>query len=222
MPPSEPLAIDRRAPTERIEFDATSWIEVTRGIVVDPRALFAEAMSWEWREETHFRYEVTVSRERRIGRLPHPVPAAIRQLELHLEARHRVRFVGPAALLYPHGGVTMGYHRDREMRWLDDTLVAIVSLGDTRRLGFRPYAADRDDPGIDRSVELRSGDLLVMGGRFQSDWLHGVPAVAGAGPRVSLTWRWAARTGRPDSSEGYNAPRRFGSSGRVGPQPRRR
>jgi hypothetical protein len=36
---------------------------------------------------------------------------------------------------------------------------------------------------------LGRGDLLVTGGRTQRDWLHGVPKVAKAGPRISIAFR---------------------------------
>lgn len=216
MASTAPLAIDRTVAVERIDLDDTSWIEVVRGIVVDPEALTEEALTtWRWRQETHFRYEVTVSRERRFATLSkHDEPAAVRQLGMHLDSRYRVRLQGPANFLYPHGGVTMGFHRDREMRWLDNTLIAILSLGATRPLALRPRSGTFDDPTVERRIDLASGDLLVMGGRCQQDWLHGVPRVPDAGPRLSLTWRWTSRRGEPDRSEPYSAPRRFSDSRR--------
>lgn len=109
-------------------------------------------------------------------------------------------------------------HSDREMRWLDDTLIAIVVLGQRRPFVIRertrwvdslahrvPAGQDPDDlvllPG--------EGDLLVMGGRCQADWLHGVPACDTPNPRISLTWRWARRSGRPDTNPGYADARQF-------------
>jgi hypothetical protein len=54
------------------------------------------------------------------------------------------------------------------------------------------------------------GDLLVMGGTCQRDWLHGVPAAPGVTePRVSLTWRWTSRRGRPDTNPSYFDGRQF-------------
>jgi hypothetical protein len=43
----------------------------------------------------------------------------------------------------------------------------------------------------------------VMGGACQRDWLHGIPKFETTQPRMSLTWRWANRQGRPDTS-GYS------------------
>lgn len=36
---------------------------------------------------------------------------------------------------------------------------------------------------------LGHGDLLVTGGRTQRTWLHSVPKVATAGPRMSIAFR---------------------------------
>ena len=66
----------------------------------------------------------------------------------------------------------------------------------------------------DLPAHLQPGDLLVMGGRFQADWRHGVPKVARpVGPRISVTWRWSSGKGRADRGVSFRAPRRFDSSG---------
>ena len=52
-------------------------------------------------------------------------------------------------------------------------MVAIVSLGDPRRLPLRPRG------GGPRSRQiLGHGDLLVMGGSCQRTWEHAVPKMA--------------------------------------------
>ena len=65
-------------------------------------------------------------------------------------------------------------------------------------------------PDID--LAPASGDLLVLGGRAQADWLHSVAYQPGRRlePRVSIQWRWVRRTGRPHVGAGYSAPRTFG------------
>ncbi len=63
-------------------------------------------------------------------------------------------------------------------------MVAIVSLGDSRRLALRPRGG-----GPARSFLLGHGDLLVMGGSCQRTWEHAVPKVAHAGPRLSVQFR---------------------------------
>ena len=63
-------------------------------------------------------------------------------------------------------------------------MVAIVSVGDPRRLMLRPRGG-----GESLSFELGHGDLLVVGGSCQRTWEHAVPKVASAGPRLSVQFR---------------------------------
>ena len=100
------------------------------------------------------------------------------------------RWAALALNYYRDGRDSVAFHRDRELRELDDTIVAILTLGAQRPFRVRPFGIDR---APDRATSSpASGDVLVMGGACQRDWEHGVPKVATAGPRVSATWRWAA------------------------------
>ena len=64
-------------------------------------------------------------------------------------------------------------------------MVAIVSLGDPRRLALRPRGG-----GDSIGVTLGHGDLVVMGGSCQRTWDHAIPkTAAGVGPRVSVQFR---------------------------------
>jgi hypothetical protein len=58
------------------------------------------------------------------------------------------------------------------------------------------------------------GDLLIMGGACQRDWLHGVPQASTDQPRISLTWRWTSRRGRPDTNPTYYDGRHFSDAAR--------
>jgi alkylated DNA repair dioxygenase AlkB len=212
------LEIDRKAPVERHQLDATSWVELVTGFVREPEAAFrAVHDGTDWQQAEVLRYDRYVP-ERRLGSgLRDDSSALLRQTSLHLASRYRERFSGVAAILYRTGDDFQGLHSDREMRWLDDTLIAIVVLGQRRPFVIRrraplaevvervPAGADPDDlvllPG--------EGDLLVMGGACQRDWLHGVPAADTPHPRISLTWRWTSRRGRPDTNPGYYDGRQF-------------
>ena len=134
-------------------------------------------------------------------RPPHPALVDLRQA---LRVRYRKPLTGPGLNYYRDGRDSVAFHRDRELRHLDDTLIAIVTLGAQRPFLMRPRAG-----GASRDISPASGDLLVMGGRTQREWEHGVPKVARAGPRISLTWRWSSRTGRPERGPSWRA------SGRV-------
>jgi alkylated DNA repair dioxygenase AlkB len=118
----------------------------------------------------------------------HPDLAAMRgALERHYERRLRP----PGLNYYRDGRDSVAWHADRELRRLDDTLVAIVTLGRQRPFLVRPKGGG---PSID--LAPASGDLLVMGGACQRDWEHTVPKTARPGPRLSVSWRWAAAAPR--------------------------
>ena len=217
--PSADLSINRRAPVERIQLDETSWVDVIEGFVRSPD----DQLHWfldsvHWSQQEVLRYDRYVP-ERRLGAglRPDAVPM-LRQADLHLQSVYRQPFDGVAALLYRDGRDFQGLHSDREMRWLDDTVIAIVVLGVRRPFVFRARTAwttalaqkvPSGQGADDRILLPGEGSMLVMGGRCQADWLHGVPAADTDDPRVSLTWRWARRTGRPDTNPGYADARQF-------------
>ncbi len=227
-----PLQIHRDRTVERIPLRVAdeggldeSWVDVRRDFVVDPGGVFERTLeNTEWATSEIWRYERYVE-ERRLGAWlrPEDLEAALRQCALHLESAYRVRFTGPAAILYRDGNDFQGLHSDREMKWLDDTLIAILVLGERRpfrlrRRGNWLVREARADPSDDVVLDPGHGDLIVMGGRAQRDWLHGVPACDATRPRISVTWRWTSRRGRPDTSPGYTEGRHFSNepgSGRA-------
>lgn len=226
--PGDELLIDRTAPVERVELAPNSWVDVVCGFVRDAdrlTAAFADGVGWQQRETLRYDHYVP---ERRLGAGlrddAHPV---LRQTSLHLRSRYGVPLSGVGALLYRDGTDFQGLHSDREMRWLDETLIAIVVLGARRPFVLRPrlergVPVERVPAGTDPAdVVLRpgEGDMLVMGGACQREWLHGVPPAPGVErPRISLTWRWTSRRGRPDTNPTFydgrhysDGPRQAGS-----------
>ncbi len=203
---STPLPVDRKAPVERIALDEGSWVDVVRGFAPDTDALFE-----------HLRTEIawTQNSSIREGRkIPDPrlgaslgVDAVARIPVLHftrlvLEARYRIRLGGVGLVLYRNGRDSVGFHGDDEMRWLDNTIVAGLCFGAERPVSLKP----RGRPGDQRDIMLGAGDLYVMGGRCQADWLHAVPKVEQCGPRISAIWRWTSRQGPPWSSPSHFVP----------------
>lgn len=220
------LTIDRSATVELIDLDAGSWVELTTGFVRDADEHMAELhKTVDWAQTEVLRYDRYVPDQRLGAGLRSADHALLRQTELHLTSRWPVKWEGVAALLYRDGDDWQGFHGDRNLKWLDDTLIAIVVLGARRPFVFRPRATssqlDRRPAGEhpdDVVLSPGRGDLLVMGGASQRDWLHTVPKAETTEPRISLTWRWTSRRGRPDTNPGYydgrafsDAPRRPGS-----------
>lgn len=224
MTPSTELDIDRSRPVERIPLgDGRSWVDLATGFARHPEELLAEVLATtRWTQGSVWRFDHYVD-EHRLGAQmrQEQMPAAVRQAGLHLDSRYQVRFSGVTTIQYRDGRDFQGLHSDREMKWLDDTLIAILVLGEARPFRLRPRR-DVNDPALRRDdsedVVLRPGhgDLLVMGGRCQQDWLHGVPADPTSRPRVSITWRWSSRRGRPDTAPAYSDGRHY--SDRPGPK----
>ncbi len=200
---------------ERRELGAGSWVDVVRGLVPDADAVHDEIRgSMTWQQGRVFRYERWID-EPRLGAVQrgdarHP---ALREVEDWVSRRYRVSFDTVALAQYRTARDSVAWHRDRELRWLDDTLIGVLTLGAERPWLLRPLTgrrAEADDmTGV---VDLRpgSGDLLVMGGRCQTAWLHAVPKVTRpCASRISAQWRWTSRRGRPDTNPGYYEARRF-------------
>lgn len=121
--------------------------------------------------------------------LPPPVPAMADALSV----RYGTDLSVVTANLYRDGADSVAWHGDRVGRDRATTVVAIVSLGATRRFLLRPAGGGpsvRFTPG--------HGDLLVMGGTCQRTFEHSVPKQAAAGARISIMFRASSsRRGAP-------------------------
>jgi alkylated DNA repair dioxygenase AlkB len=201
---------------ERIELDATSWVDVARGLVLDADVVHDELLrTATWEQGKVFRYEKHVPEPRMMGyQAPQERHPALAATQLWITRRYRVQVPGVALVQYRDERDSVGFHRDREMRWLDDTIVGVATFGAQRPWLMRPIGANRyavdDDLADAIDLSPASGDLLVMGGRSQADWLHAVPKVrTRVRSRISAQWRWTSKRGRRDTQPGFNAPRHF-------------
>ncbi len=207
---------------ERLDLGDGAWVDVARGFVADHRAVYdAMVETVDWRQNQLFRYERSYDEPRLVGwwsprdEPPHP---AIRDAQRAIQSRYSVRFDGCGFAYYRDERDSVAFHRDRDLRWLDDTVIALVSLGQRRPFMLRPrenrYAHEMAHHGATHDLAPGEGDLIVMGGRTQTAWEHSVPKVARPlggqlGGRISLQWRWTSKTGRPVVGASYRAPRTF-------------
>jgi alkylated DNA repair dioxygenase AlkB len=195
---------------ERHHLDATSWVDIGRGWLADPAQVYAGLVEGvAWRQATiwtydHSRPEPRLSAGCRPGiHAPHP---AITEIHKALRRQYTVELMGVGMSFYRDGRDAMGAHRDTDLRHCEETLIAIVSLGACRPWTLTPR--NSRTPAMDIGP---AGDLLVMGGRAQADWLHGVPPARGVREgRISLQWRWTSGRGRPERGGGARAPRLYG------------
>jgi alkylated DNA repair dioxygenase AlkB len=218
------IAIDGDAVVERLDLGNGAWVDIARGWLAGADEVFAHLRDEvQWESSRLFRYDHFVE-ERRLGAswrrgraLPHP---ALAEATRTLQHRYRVEFSSFGMIQYRDGRDGQAFHRDTDMRWLDDTVIAILSLGARRPWLLRPRTSRHDHSegkGAIHDLAPGSGDLIVMGGRTQADWEHSVPYRVGQPltPRISIQWRYARRAGRPFVGAGYRAPLNYGR-----PEPR--
>ena len=186
-PSVSPLAPERRV------LGHGAWLDVQRNWLTAPDEVFATLVAdVPWRAERREMYERVVDVPRllhtyAVGEaLPHPVLTEAREaLSAHYRPELGEPFVTAGCCYYRDGGDSVAWHGDRIGRGRSrDTMVAIVSFGDPRRLALRPRGG-----GESLSVTMGHGDLVVMGGSCQRTWEHAVPKVAAAGPRISVQFR---------------------------------
>ena len=184
---------DSLADLERHRLDHGAWVDVRRSWLPDPDEVMAALVAHvPWRAEKRQMYDRLVDVPRlvhtyMIGEdLPHPALVEAREaLSAHYAEELGEPFRTAGCCYYRDGRDSVAWHGDTIGRGSSqDTMVAIVSVGDPRRLALRPRGG-----GESLAFELGHGDLLVMGGSCQRTWEHAVPKVAHAGPRLSVQFR---------------------------------
>ncbi len=213
------IGINPEAVFERIALDETSWVDVSRNWLLGSEFLYAHLLEQvRWQTTQLFRYEQHVE-ERRLSSgwrrgnpLPHPALAEATRM---IQRRYRVEFPGFGMIQYRDGNDGQGFHRDTDMRWLDDTIIGVLTMGSQRPWLLRPRSnrhSDTPTRGAIHDLQPASGDLLVMGGRCQADWEHSVAYLrnANVGPRISIQWRATKKVGEPFMGPSYRADVAYG------------
>jgi alkylated DNA repair dioxygenase AlkB len=194
-PPAGPDAGVPLAPLapERTLLAHGAWLDVQRNWLAGADDVFATMVSQvPWRAERRQMYDRIVDVPRLVhtyvlgDALPHVgLEDARDALSAHYLPELGEPFVSAGCCYYRDGKDSVAWHGDTIGRGkTQDTMVAIVSLGDPRRLALRPRGG-----GESIGVTLGHGDLVVMGGSCQRTWEHAIPKVASAGPRISVQFR---------------------------------
>jgi alkylated DNA repair dioxygenase AlkB len=181
---------------ERSQLGDGAWIDIRAGWLADADVLFDALLSTvPWRAERRHMYDRVLDVPRLVSfhdltvdDPPHPLLARLRRRLNDIYAGELGEpFTTAGLCLYRDGSDSVAWHGDTIGRSsTEDTMVAIVSLGDTRTFALRP----RGGGGPSLRLLLGHGDLLVMGGSCQRTWEHSVPKTsAPAGPRVSVQFR---------------------------------
>jgi alkylated DNA repair dioxygenase AlkB len=171
-----------------------AWVDTCPGWLRGADALFERLYAdVPWRAERRQMYERVVDVPRLLAfydegaALPDPMLVEMKAaLDAHYADELGEPFVTAGLCLYRDGRDSVAWHGDRIGRSnTEDTMVAIVSVGDPRALLLRPNGG-----GTALRHDLGHGDLIVMGGSCQRTWEHCVPKTARpAGPRISIQFR---------------------------------
>ena len=177
---------------ERTDLGDGAWIELRRQWVAGSGELFDRLLgNVPWKADQRVMYGRKVDVPRLVSffddgsPLPDPLlDRAMTALNAHYGQADPFRTVG--CCLYRAGGDSVAWHGDRIGRGaVEDTVVAVVSLGGRRRFLLRPKGGG---PAV--GYTLGAGDLLVMGGSCQRTWEHSVPKTARVvEPRISVQFR---------------------------------
>jgi len=124
-----------------------------------------------------------------LERIPVPWTPVLRKLRELCERVSGATFNSVLVNLYRDGNDGVGWHADDEPENGPEPVIASLSLGASRRFDFQHRVLKRVE-----SVQLNSGDLVVMSGASQSQWLHRIAKTKRpVGPRINLTFRKVIR-----------------------------
>ena len=162
-----------------------AWVDVATSVVDGADTLFEEVLAAApWAGHERPMYDRVVPEPRLTTRRWAGAPALVHDLGSLLSEHYGVDLSTISANLYRSGSDSVAWHGDRIGRDRPQAVVAVLSLGATRRFLLRPRPG-----GPSRRYAPASGDLLVMGGTCQRTWQHSVPKCAVAGPRISVMFR---------------------------------
>lgn len=179
-----------------IDYDA-SWLPADQATALQA-SLVAE-VAWSQRPITVFGREVLQPRligwaglkpYRYSGQTlaPRPFGPVLAQLLWAVEAATELSFDHVLLNRYRDGQDHMGMHADDEPELGESPQIAALSLGARRRFVLEPKPKKLRHKKV--SMSLEHGSLLVMGGRIQHAYRHGVPKQGSVSDeRINVTFR---------------------------------
>lgn len=145
---------------------------------------------------------------------PRPLPACLDELRRSTEAATGCSFNFCLVNYYASGSDSISYHSDDERFLGEEPAIASFSFGSKRDFLMKhkpvPAGAPQQAGTADAKplkLPLGSGDMILMRGRTQSNWLHSIPKRSGkneVGGRINITFRKAMVKGGTDNYYNYN------------------
>ncbi|KAG5976027.1 hypothetical protein E4U55_007513 [Claviceps digitariae] len=153
---------------------------------------------------------------------PRPIPQCLDELRLSTEAATGCVFNFCLVNYYASGADSISFHSDDERFLGPDPAIASFSLGARRDflMKHKPVSGSVDGAGAEAAegktttttttlkLGLGSGDMILMRGRTQSNWLHSIPKRTGKkqedGGRINITFRRAMVRAGTENYYNYN------------------
>ncbi|TWU78402.1 hypothetical protein ED733_008785 [Metarhizium rileyi] len=142
---------------------------------------------------------------------PRPIPQCLDILRRSTEAATSCKFNFCLVNYYASGADSISFHSDDERFLGQEPAIASFSLGARRDFLMkhkppRPGESATAAKGV--KLGLASGDMVLMRGRTQSNWLHSIPKRSGKnqddGGRINITFRRAMVKGGTENYYNYN------------------
>jgi alkylated DNA repair dioxygenase AlkB len=191
----------------RVALDAHSWIEVVPGWISGAHILFErmrKVVPWNEHDRKMFDQIFREPRMTATYKTLDEVPdIGLREALSALSNHYGITYDSVWMNLYRSGQDSTAWHGDYHSCRKEECIVPVLTLGATRRFLIKPRKGGR-------SVAFKpgSGDLIVMGGRSQREWVHSVPKEPGiAQERISVNFQSHAqsvRDKRPATTNGQN------------------
>ncbi|RAL14512.1 alpha-ketoglutarate-dependent dioxygenase AlkB family protein, partial [Aspergillus homomorphus CBS 101889] len=142
---------------------------------------------------------------------PRPIPPCLDVLRQAVEAATAdgTHYNFCLVNYYATGDDSISYHSDDERFLGPNPTIASISLGGQRDflLKHKPVAGSDVDAGKPLKFPLDSGDMIIMRGETQANWLHSIPkrkGAQGSQGRINITFRKAVVPGGTNNYYRYN------------------
>lgn len=136
---------------------------------------------------------------------PRPIPRCLQELKETVERATGETYNFVLCNFYADGTHSISPHSDDESFLGPNPCIASLSLGGTR--DFVMKHKTRKDVSAEKFA-LRSGDMVVMRGTTQANWLHSIPKRTGktqsSMPRINVTFRKAMNVKGSNNYSHYN------------------
>jgi alkylated DNA repair dioxygenase AlkB len=145
---------------------------------------------------------------------PRPIPKCLDDLRLSTESATGCKFHFCLVNFYASGQDSISYHSDDERFLGPQPAIASFSLGAKRDflMKHKPFLLDDSKPPPSEvtpiKLPLGSGDMVLMRGATQANWLHSIPKRSGKnmddGGRINITFRKALVRAGTENYYNYN------------------